>query len=192
MVLRVKAQTIITPFLTSPPLQTTPQYSVRAFLVEANYLIRYHWGLLVGPKMEVESGRGTRYHAMERMNEAGRSQWYFEERDVTLLATSMLLVRIMIGKVMKKDRIASVLHNVPIRQGEMGWNCVSWVKEALRDLDADGKALGTSVMGWQAVRDGAMRYVQQKKADHRFDGKGNFDMKFAATFDLLDGKETIP
>ncbi len=39
--------------------------------------------------------------------------------------------------------------------------------------------------GWQAVRDAAMWYIQKKKA-------GNFNMKYAATYNLLDGKETIP
>jgi hypothetical protein len=141
--------------------------------------------------MEFENGRGTRYHAKERMTAAGQSEWYFEERDVTLLATSMLLVRIMIGKVEKMDRLASAVRRVPIRQGETGWNCVSWVKEALEALTADGKALGTSVTEWPVVRDGAMWYIHKKKAEHRFDGKGNFNMRLAATYDLLGGKETI-
>jgi len=126
------------------------------------------------------------------MTTAGRSEWVFEEREVTLLATSMLLVRIMIGKVKKMDRLESALRKVPIRQGQMGWNCVGWVKEALEVLNADGKALGTSVTEWQAVRDGAMQYAQRKKAEHRFDGRGNFNMRYAATYDLLDGKETVP
>ncbi|TVY47527.1 hypothetical protein LOCC1_G003694 [Lachnellula occidentalis] len=152
----------------------------------------YHWGLLVGPKTEVENGKGIRFHAKERMLAAGQSEWYFEERDVGLLATSMQLVRIMIGKIEKMDRLVSILRRVPIRQGQRGWNCVSWVKEALESLNADGKALGTSVTAWQAVRDGAMWYIQKKKAEHRFDGRGNFDMRFAATYDLLGGKETVP
>lgn len=119
-------------------------------------------------------------------------EWYFEERDVGLLATSMLLVRIMIGKVENMNRLVRTLRKVPIRPEQAGWNCVGWVKEALEALNADGKALGTSVTEWQAIRDGAMWYVQKKKDEHRFDGKGNFDMKYAATYDLLDGKETIP
>lgn len=123
---------------------------------------------------------------------AGQSEWFFEERDVTLLATSMLLVRIMIGKIEKMDRLLSILRRVPIRQGQRGWNCVSWVREALETLDADGRALGSSVTEWQRVRDGAMWYVEKKKGEHRFDGKGNYNMKYAATYDLLVGKETVP
>jgi hypothetical protein len=104
----------------------------------------------------------------------------------------MLLVRIMIGKVEKKDRLVTIMRNVPIKQGEPGWNCVIWVKEAIEALRADGKALGTSRTVWQYVRDTAMWYIEKKKNEHRFDGLANFDIKQSATYDLLEGKETIP
>jgi hypothetical protein len=47
-------------------------------------------------------------------------------------------------------------------------------------------------MEWQAVRDAAMQFCQQKKDAHRFDGKGNFDTSQVTTFDLIQKKETIP
>lgn len=65
------------------------------------------------------------------------------------------------------------------------------MKEALEGLKADGKALGTCVIEWNRVRDGAMTYCQRKKDEHRFDGEGNFDMGKAATYNLIEGKETI-
>lgn len=142
--------------------------------------------------MEVENGKGMRYHAKERMVASGRSEWVFEEKEVSLLATSMLLVRIVIGKIEKMDRLVEILRVVPIRGEEDGWNCVGWVKEALQVLNADGRALGTSLTEWQRVRDGAMQYVHKKKAEHRFDGEGDYNMKYAATYDLLEGKETTP
>ena len=37
-----------------------------------------------------------------------------------------------------------------------------------------------------------MAYVQRKKEAHRFDGQASYDISKAATFDLLEGKETIP
>jgi hypothetical protein len=133
-----------------------------------------------------------RYHAKERITGAGQTEWFFEERDVPLEATNMLLVRIMIGKVEKTDRLVNTLRKVPIKQGESGWNCVIWVKEALEALRADRKALGTSSTDWQYVRDTAMWYIGKKKNEHRFDGLANFDVKQPATYDLLEGKETIP
>ena len=104
----------------------------------------------------------------------------------------MLLVRIMIGKIVDKECLLSILRNTPIRQGQPGWNCVAWVKEALETLKADNKALGTSVLDWNKVRDVSMGYCQRKKDEHRFDGQGNFDMKKPATYDLLTQKQTIP
>jgi hypothetical protein len=67
---------------------------------------------------------------------------------------------------------------------------VSWVEEALSGLGNSKKIVGTSVVEWKAVRDAAMAYVQQKKAQHRFDGGGSFDTSHVPTFDLIQ-KETI-
>jgi hypothetical protein len=133
-----------------------------------------------------------RYHAKERITGPNASAWLFEERETTLSATSMLLVRVMIAKVEKKDRFVSIVRSTPIRQGVVGWNCVGWVQEALQNLEADGKALGTSVTDWTKVRDAAMEYCQRKKDEHRFDGQGHYDMTKAPTYDLVERKERIP
>ena len=153
---------------------------------------RYHWALLVGPKTEVDNGQGMRYHAKEKATGPGQSTWFFEARPIPLEATNMLLVRVLIGKIERKDLLRSVLEGVPIKQGVPGWNCVIWVQEALEALDANSKVLGTSVVDWQTVRDTTMEYVERKKAEHRFDGLGNFDTKKAPTYDMLENKETIP
>ncbi|KGO75059.1 hypothetical protein PITC_047420 [Penicillium italicum] len=151
----------------------------------------YHWALIVGPKVEAEDGMGVRYHAKERLELAGGSKWFFEERECPLAPTSMLLVRIMVGKVADGNRLVEILRNTPIRQGQPGWNCVIWVKEALEMLKVDPKALGTSVVEWEKVRSGAMDYCQRKKDQHRFDGQGNFDMKKVPAYDLIERKEII-
>jgi hypothetical protein len=154
-------------------------------------LCRYHWALIVGAKDEGKNDTGKRYHAKERLVGPGRSQWEFEERDVSIAPTSMLLVRVLVAKVANMDRLASIVRTIPIQQDKAGWNCVSWVQEALRALKGDGKTLGTSVADWDKVRDAAMSYVQKKKDEHRFDGEGDFDMQKAPTFDLTKGRETI-
>lgn len=115
-------------------------------------------------------------------------EWVFEERP---LATEMLLVRIVIAKIKNQASLEKILRSVPIRQGEPGWNCVGWVKEALHLLVAGDKALGTNVAEWETVRDVAMSYCQQKRIQHRFDGKGDFDTAKPATYDLLQEKEVI-
>ena len=145
-----------------------------------------HWSFLVGPKTEMEGGYGMRYHAKGRPKQGGVSEWYFEERDCPLAPTNMMLVRIMIAKVEDNDQLLSVLRSTPIRQGEHGWNCVSWIKEALEKLEANGKALGTSVTEWGKVRDDVMTYSQRKKDQHHFDGRGNFDISKVPTYDLIE------
>lgn len=145
----------------------------------------------MGPKVEGQNDMGIRYHAKERIKLGGGSEWTFEERECSLYPTSMLLVRIMVGKVADGSRLVEILRNTPIRQGQPGWNCVSWVKEALEMLKADTKALGTSVVEWEKVRNGAMDYCQQKKDQHCFDGQGNFNTEKAPTYDLMAQKEII-
>jgi hypothetical protein len=89
------------------------------------------------------------------------------------------------------DRLRQLLRQIPIRQGEEGWNCVLWVKEALSNLERSKGVIGTCVLDWDAVRGAALSYCQQKKDQHRFDGRGNFDTSQVPTFDLIQGEETI-
>jgi hypothetical protein len=146
--------------------------------------------LIMGPKVETES-MGVRYHAKERPKLGGGSEWLFEERECPLVPTSMLLVRIMVAKVADRNRLVEILRNTPIRQGQPGWNCVFWVKEALEMLRVDPRALGTNVVEWPMVRSEAMDYCQRKKDQHRFDGQGNFNMRTVPTYDLIQRKEII-
>lgn len=134
---------------------------------------------------------GVRYHAKERPKGGGVIEWYFDERNCSLAPTNMLLVRVLIGKVKDGNRLAEILRATPIRQDQTGWNCVSWVREALERLKADGKALGTSLIEWETVRTEAMAYCQRKKDQHRFDGQGDFDMRKTPTYDMLERKETV-
>lgn len=148
--------------------------------------------MIIGPKNETIDGRGWRFHAKEGLRPDGTMGWMFEEKEIPLIATQMLLVRICVGKVENIDRVKAILRSVPIRDNEEGWNCVYWVIEALKLLSDDGKAMGTSHLIWKDVRDASMTYVQKKRDEHRFDGLGSFDMSKAATFNLLERKETVP
>ena len=153
-------------------------------------MTRYYWTILVGPKLEDDGRRGMRYHAKERLT-SSRTEWSFDEQNIPLMLTGMLLIRIMIGKVEDKVQLVSVLCNISIRQGQPGWNCVIWVKEVLEGLKADEKAMGTSVLEWESMRDEAMKYCQRKRNQHRFDGQGSYNSSKAPTYDLVEGKETI-
>ncbi|EGP83554.1 uncharacterized protein MYCGRDRAFT_96713 [Zymoseptoria tritici IPO323] len=156
---------------------------------------KYHWGIIVGPKSDASDAQGRRFHAKEQMTiNDGRaeSSWQFEERAISMAPTAMILVRVVVGKVANTKRMQDVLESTPIRGAEPGWNCVAWVQEALERLQADGKALGTSATDWKSVRDAAMNYVEHKKAQHRFDGNGQFDNTKVPTWDLIEGVEVFP
>lgn len=130
-----------------------------------------------------------RYHVTNQTD----GKWVFEERSISLKATNMLLVRVMIGKVVDTEGLRSVMHSIQVKNNDPAWNCVIWIEDALAKL-AGGKTIGTSQLNWQTVRDSAMKYVEEKKTQHRFDGKapeGQFNTSNAATFDLLTGKEVI-
>ncbi|KAF2844340.1 hypothetical protein T440DRAFT_525650 [Plenodomus tracheiphilus IPT5] len=152
----------------------------------------YHWALLVGPKVEVENGRCMRYDVKERIIGPNASKWLFEEAETTSSANAIPLVRVMIAKIEKKDRFRSIVRNTLIREGVEGWNCVMWVQEALQNLKADGKALGTGVTEWTKVRNATMEYCQRKNEEHRFDAQGTYDILKAPMYDLVERKERIP
>jgi hypothetical protein len=145
----------------------------------------------VGPKSDKPEDEGLRYHAKERMKQDGTSSWEFEEASTTMLPSRMIVVRILIAKVQNKDRLAEVLRQIPVRQGQQGWNCVAWIREALDELQVSKGVVGRSVVEWETVRNAAMEYCQRKRDEHRFDGKGSFDATRVATFDLIQGRETI-
>ncbi|KAH9932133.1 uncharacterized protein BXZ73DRAFT_101507 [Epithele typhae] len=80
--------------------------------------LRIHWALLLAPAPQREDARSlarpsTRYHATRR-----NGLWAFERRAVECARTP-----VMVGRV-------------PVRAGEEddGWDCRSWVADALRAL----------------------------------------------------------
>lgn len=145
----------------------------------------------MGPKSDKNEGRGARYHARNHATAEADSVWTFEEVRTSLMPTQMILVRILIAKIENTDRLAQLLREVPVKQGQQDWNCVSWVKEALSQLEVSNGILGTSVIQWEAVRNAAMSYCQRKRDQRRFDSGTGYDTTRVPTFDLIQGKETI-
>ncbi|KJZ73343.1 hypothetical protein HIM_07347 [Hirsutella minnesotensis 3608] len=149
---------------------------------------RFHWALLLGPKVEgSKPAKGMRYHIK---NPLARG-WVFEERELRdIRTTPNLLVRIMIGKVKSRSRLAKVLRKVPLVEGQADWRCRNWVAEAVAALKADGKALGTAVLDWGEIERVAEQYAGEKIRAGRFtDVSQLFEPK--PTWDMLQGKETI-
>ncbi|CAK7274931.1 hypothetical protein SEPCBS57363_006417 [Sporothrix epigloea] len=154
---------------------------------------KFHWAILVGPKLEDNNTRGRRFHAKENVQTIP-NVWEYNEEETKTLQTMRLLTRIQIGKVRDMTALESVLRGVPIRAGAVdGWNCVAWVREALEMIANNDTAMGTAVLDWAKVRDAAMAFTQSKIDSHRFDGKAEvkFGMDKAPTYDLIEGKELI-
>ncbi|KND91711.1 hypothetical protein TOPH_03812 [Tolypocladium ophioglossoides CBS 100239] len=148
----------------------------------------YHWALLVGPKYEGVNSRGKRYHAKQQMH-----QWRYDELDIPMAATNMILVRVLAAKVKKMDCLESIMRSVPVRPDVPGWTCRSWVEEAYRTLQSDGKAIGPCP-DWETLSETALWYVQKKVEEHRFDGlapSGQFSTWQVSTWTMVEGQELI-
>ena len=154
----------------------------------------YHWTIIVGLKNEVEGGRGFQYHARHKLDPAtpGHYVWHYEAVEIPLEQTSMLLARIMIGKVTNEVQLATTLAAVPLIQDNPAWTCRIWVRDAIAVLEADGRSLGTRVTGWQKIEQAANAYVARKRQQRRYDGSGTWKAGTVPTYDLIMGEEVIP
>ncbi|KAI9897672.1 hypothetical protein N3K66_007528 [Trichothecium roseum] len=195
----------------------------------------YFWAFIVGPKSEgagaARPTRGTRFAArqiLERVDAGAigsdsdsssdssssstivvRPRWVFEECQVIVAPESMILVRLLVGKVQDMARLRRAFRNTPVPQdvsvgcgcggdggkglGGEDWNWVAWARAALGEASRDGRALGRSaVTEWEALRGKAMEYVEAKKAAHRFDGTADFTLEGIPTWDMIRGLETWP
>ncbi|KAH7012751.1 uncharacterized protein B0I36DRAFT_206273, partial [Microdochium trichocladiopsis] len=157
---------------------------------------KYHWALIVGPKLESSTSQGYRFHAKEKLSFSGNPpeakwEWHYEEVTTSMTATSMLLVRIVVGKVKSTSRLRSIFQQIPVRPEVEGWNCVGWVREALHTTTQDSRALSKAAGTWDLVRDTAMWYVESKKTANRFDGTYDYDPTQVATWDMLSEKELM-
>ncbi|KAI0470303.1 hypothetical protein F4859DRAFT_515829 [Xylaria cf. heliscus] len=158
------------------------------------YVALYYWAFIVGPKHEPRrGGQGIRFRVKEERTAHGTflqsPVWTYEERNIKLNASQMLLVRVVIGKILDLSRLQNIFASISIRQGTPGWDCVEWAKEAVETILGDDRALGTSAGNWGSVRDTVMWYIGYKKDAHRFDGQAKYDMTKVPTWDMLDAKE---
>lgn len=90
-----------------PPVAVPPILSSRTWtqVLRLN-LNSYHWGFLVGPKVEEKDAtQGMRYHVKNPISQG----WVYEEAELRNVRTTRnLLVRILIAKVTDEERLAKV------------------------------------------------------------------------------------
>ncbi|KAJ5128015.1 hypothetical protein N7448_008794 [Penicillium atrosanguineum] len=159
----------------------------------------YHWGLVIGPKTEKNPSKsGIRFDAIEKLTTKGPVWQLVEETTSLLPGTTMVLIRVMIGKIIDKERLLSVLRNTPVpayepRPAHDIYNCFTWVEETLGSIQRDGKAMGSSVLDWDSVRETALWYVKyhvaKMKLDRRTERDGGYNINTVASWDLIAGKE---
>ena len=102
----------------------------------------YHWALVVGPKTERPDDFGMRYHAKDRTSATGAKEWRFESVEASIQATSMILIRITVAKILKPEQVEMILKAIPVVQNDPTWNCITWVKNALEELHKSGVSWG--------------------------------------------------
>ena len=99
---------------------------------------RFHWALLIAPKdAGADSVMTTRmYHATMRGN-----HWAFEHRRVDSVRSPLMLGRVHfanidegrlndVGRILQDPRL--------IRSQDEGWDCGTWVREAILRLQQEG------------------------------------------------------
>ncbi|KAF8119968.1 hypothetical protein EV363DRAFT_1408816 [Boletus edulis] len=154
---------------------------------------KYHWALVIAPKKEKDESRGIRMHAKNVVQIGGTQGWVYEQVDsISLAPTGSSLVRIRIAKIVDTTRLLETLRNIPVTSDSPTWNCVSWVRQALQALGESEGILGRRNLGWEMVRDAAMRYVTKKRDEGRFSQEGDWDTSKVPTYDLIEECETRP
>ncbi|KAL1887412.1 hypothetical protein Sste5346_010235 [Sporothrix stenoceras] len=113
---------------------------------------KFHWALLVGPKIKDKTTRGRRFHAKESIL-ASPIAWEYNEDETGTVQTLRLLTRAQIGKVKDMIVLEEILRSVPIRAGAVeGWNCVACVREVLEMVAKNDVAMATAVLDWTTTK----------------------------------------
>lgn len=150
---------------------------------------RYHWGFLIGPKVERgDQVPGMRYHVKNHPVEG----WKYEELPLpNVRSTNSLLARILIAKIENEERLVTIFRSIPVIQGDSSWRCRTWLGHAVAEIARDGKAVGSSAaLDWPEIEAIARRYVGEKTAAGRY--RNAADMLLPKpTFDMLERRETI-
>lgn len=149
---------------------------------------KYHWGFLVGPKLETNPPvAGTRYHVRNR----AMTGWEYEAVPLRNVAnTTTLLARILVAKIIDKARLVGIFETTPVVQNDPNWRCRTWIAEVLRRIADDGKTVGTGVLDWTRIESAARQYVANKTASGRYAHASRL-LGPKPTWDMITGTELV-
>ncbi|KAI0431234.1 hypothetical protein F5Y09DRAFT_340911 [Xylaria sp. FL1042] len=148
----------------------------------------YHWGFLIGPKLE----NTQRIPALKIHVRRSAWGWNLEEHRLwDVRATPTLLARILIAKIEDMNRLIGVLDRVGIVPGDPSWTSRHWVAGAVADIARDGRCVGTAELDWLRIQARGRQYVRAKFQTGRYgDELPLFELK--PTWDMLKNMETVP
>jgi len=106
-------------------------------------------------------------------------------------STNTLLARFVIAKVDNEQRLIQLLQNLPVVNGDPTWRCRTWIAQALVEIAKDGQCVGSSQLDWKTIEAFARQYVADKTAAGRYANAQDLLLP-KPTYDLLEGKETVP
>lgn len=151
---------------------------------------RYLWGFIIGPKYENRFEvpvSGMQYRIIDDHN----GTWTFQEKKVANVKWDRFLrVRITIAKIEDEARLVEILRSVQVVQRDPRWSSLTWAAACVKAIEADGKAVGTSVLDWDQIEHAAREYVRGKElAGYYHDPPNVYQAR--PTLDLMEGKETL-
>ncbi|KIV97673.1 hypothetical protein PV10_01389 [Exophiala mesophila] len=157
----------------------------------------HHWSLVVGSQSPNRKDPGTRYHVEHLDHDAGK--YLYDQQDVPTHPSAQAgLVRIAIAKVTNEARLQSILRDIVVPQEDVGFNCLTWVRDAFVRLHQDRKSIRTYLddTDWPAVETCARKYCKRKKDVGRFQEDrrrpGTWNPEKISTFNFWENRETCP
>lgn len=111
---------------------------------------------------------------------------------------------------MSREQVEEILQSVPIYQVDDDdhvskdtcnddrkeppkklFNCVTWVRDACEALQTQGAIAGRKLEGWDEIERKSVAYVNQKRAQSRWDGSWKGGSRGVPLMDLNTGEEIV-
>ncbi len=138
----------------------------------------YQWALLIAPKEEFGDTEAERWLMRRTSIDGSSSQiiWKVENDKVLLRPHDHIIARILIGKVMDRNRLAGILliSKISSTASEEPRTHLTWIREMVTDLRKDGKCC-KHLPEWE--------YIEQACVE--FAGKSNYSLGQFPTLDII-------
>lgn len=179
------------------PVYVTPRLYL-VFYARLKFPDTYHYALHVSSPEGASSPltRMMKYHCKNDINVADGTisiPWVYEAVRIDPDYDPGMVVRILLGEIGPLGLVDSLLASVPVGQGSKeDFNCVSWVRDALHQLDEAGVLCRGDISDWESIESTALSYVNKKKEQGRFESGWGDDFSRVATYDYIWKREIYP